>query len=277
MPVIIYPPSLPLYDAEVHHEQSLEKYWASPIPYFPFLVFITIVFLTGLWGVSQISRWPLLAFAGAHASLIAALLPPLVLVVMILIVPQVSSPAWGYLTALSVNPLGRQLRWNLAVVATAHIYCGGLAQTEWLSQMTQMSMDDRMMALGFIKRVRSRLQQIPVIYARDTVAALLAGVFVIIICVALFHVTMFEAIFHSLALILVVQLFMLYLFTQRWQHIRRLMELEEIFDELLPASAHAPRPPEEDEVTRWARERDEEYKTRKSGRSATQYPPAPWE
>jgi len=277
MPVIIYPPSLPLYDAEIHHRQETEKYWACPIPYLPFLFFTTVIFLVGLWGASHLAALPMLAFAGTYAHLLASLLPPLVLVVTILITPQMSSPAWGYFNAMSLDPFGRHLRWNLAVVATAHIYCGNLAQSEWLSQMSVMSVDDRLLAFSFIRRVRSRLQQIPVIYASDMTAALIACGCVIAVCIGIFHLQAFEAFFHGFALIIVVQLFMLYLFSQRWQHVRRLMELEDIFDELLPSSARAPRPPEEDEVTRWAREREEAYQAKKSGRAPVQYPPAPWE
>ena len=278
MPVIIYPPSLPLYDTEIHHRTDMERFWANPVPFLPFLLFTTLLFLLGLWGVPHATAWPLFSgLAPVHARLLASLIPPLVLVCVLFILPQLTSPVWGYFNAMSLDPLGRQLRWNLAVVATAHIYCGNLAQTEWLSQMTLLTVEDRVLAFGYIKRVRSRLQQIPVLRATDLLYAILASLSVVVLSWGFLHVTPFEALFYSLALLIVVQIFMLYLYTQRWQHIRRLMELEEIFDELLPANATAPKPTEEDEVTRWAHAQEEEEKARTSRPSALECPPAPWE
>lgn len=89
-----------------------------------------------------------------------------------------------------------------------------------------------------------------------------------------------EAGFHSLAMLIVVQLFMLYQYTQRWQHIRRLMELEDVFEELMPAKRPEPvEVPEPDEVSQWSKEREEQW-TPPSARmppSMQDTPPVPWE
>lgn len=283
MPVVFYPPNMPLHEELIYHRQDMERIWASPLPFLPFIISATLVFLAGLWLVSQAEAKQLAflaSFTPTQARLIVSLVPPLVLIGMILLVPQLSSPALPYQMALMRDPLDKQLHWNLAVAATAHIYCGHIAQYEWLNLMTSLPVDDRMIALGYIKRVRSRLQQIPVLYAPEVIVAFLACVSIIVVSMGILHAPLFEAIFHSFALLIVVQIFMLYLFVQRWQHIRRLMELEEIFDELLPMQRSDAAPASEDDVTRWHRERDERWGTtpsRQTPPSMSDFPPAPWE
>jgi hypothetical protein len=281
MPVVFYPPSLPLHERMVFHRQDLEGLWAAPLPFIPFLMLATVIFLAGLWAVSQATSWHVFASMDAHtALLIVSLIPPLVLVALILITPHLSSPTWPYQLQLIQDQLNPQLHWNLAVVATAHIYCGRTAQVEWINQIPHMLTEDRQLALGYIKRVRSRLQQIPILTARDWLLALAACVATLVVSLIFLHAPLFEAIFHSFALVIMVQLFMLYLYTQRWQHIRRLMELEEVFEELMPARTPIARESLEDEVADWQKEREEAHwrpLTPSLPPSMMDAPPVPWE
>ncbi len=124
------------------------------------------------------------------------------------------------------------------MVATAHLYCGQIAQTEWLSQLIGFSGDDRARALSYIKGVRSRLQQIHVLRWRDVVLCLAAAVTVFLVTYLPSREQQYsqiESLLVSVILLLVTSLLMFYLLLQRWQHIRRLIELEEVFEELLPA------------------------------------------
>ncbi len=280
MPVIFYPPNMPLRGPVVYHRQDLEPLWASPIPFLPFLLLTTVIFILGLWGVSVADSWPFVgALSPLHRLLVVSSIPPLVLVLLLFMVPQMSSPAPAYRSALAMDPSDRTLRWNLAVAATAHIYCGELAQFEWLHLMTQLSAEDRFIALGYIKQARSRLQQIPVLAGRDIVIALLVCGGTYLVSVYGFHYPAFDATFHSLTLVIGIQLFMLYLFIQRWQHIRRLMELEDVFEELLPARpAPTPASTVEDEVARWHREQEaRQHGPQNKVKSVLENPPVPWE
>jgi len=281
MPVIIYPPKLPLHERVILHRQDREGRWGMPIPFIPFLLFTAVVYLIGLWAVSNANTWELLAnLSEQHRLLVVSLIPPVILVATILIYPHLSSPIFHYQTALLRDELDRQLLWNLAVVATAHIYCGRVAQIAWINLLETLTDDDRRLALGFQRRVRSRLQQITVLTVRDWIIAL-------VVCVAAFIISLLfltpdqplQAAFHSLLLVIVVQLFMLYLYTQRWQHIRRLMEVEDIFEELTPSRRPENEPKPEDEVTRWSREREERFTPRLQyvPPSMSDAPPVPWE
>ena len=287
MPVIIYPPNLPLHERVVFHRQDLEGRWGAPIPFVPFLIFTTVVYLLGLWGVSNAETWEMFKDLGADKTLlIMSLVPAIILVATILIYPHISSPLFPYRMALMQDEYDQQIRWNLAIVSTAHIYCGREAQVAWVNLLETLTTEDRQLALSYIKRVCSRLQQIPVLTARDWLTAL-------VVCVAAFIISavflvkpdqLLHAVFHSLTLVIIVQLFMLYLYTQRWQHIRRLHELLDIFEELTPSRRAQDAPPRDDEVTRWTREQEERF-TLRTGvgdkkyvpPSQTDAPPVPWE
>jgi len=282
MPVIIYPPKLPLHDRVILHHPDQEGRWGAPIPFVPFLIFTAVVYLVGLWAVSNATSWEIFAkMDPQQAMLIVSLIPPFILVATILIYPHLSSPVFPYQMALLQDEFDQQIRWNLAVVATAHIYCGRQAQVEWINLLETLTNEDRQLAMGYLKRVRSRLQQIPVLTGTDWITAL-------VVCVAAFVISLIfltpdkplHSIFHSLTLIIVVQLFMLYLYTQRWQHIRRLMELEEIFEELTQARKPEDTPKQEDDVTRWTREQDQHFTlgpAKYVPPSMSDAPPVPWE
>lgn len=262
MPVVIYPPSLPVHEELVLHRREKEGSWVSPIPFVPFLLFITTVFVAGLWAVSKGS--PLMEMFKGYpeytATLIVSLIPPLILVGTLLIYPYLSSPLLAYQLALFRDEDSeRQIRWNLAIVATAHVYGGRVAQVEWINQLMGMSTEDRQVALGFIKRVRSRLQQIPVLTWVDWLIALCCCMVALIVSLTCIDPNFLHALFHSLALIFVTQAFMLYQYTLRWQHIRRLMELEDVFEELTPSRKAEDEKPQEDDVTRWSREREQAW------------------
>jgi len=280
MPVIIYPPKLPMHERVVLHREHQENRWGAPIPFVPFLIFTAAIYLLGLWAVSNVDSWEFMAnLAEQQRLLIASSIPPVILVLTILIYPHLSSPVFHYQAALLQDENDLQLRWNLAVVATAHIYCGRQAQVAWINLLETLTAEDRQLALGFQRRVRSRLQQIPVLTARDWLAALIVCLAALLISLFMLGAPPLHAIFHSLTLIIIVQLFMLYLYTQRWQHIRRLMELEDIFEELTPSRKPEDRPKPEDEVARWTREQAECFtlKTKYVPPSLTDAPPVPWE
>lgn len=281
MPVVIYPPHLPLHEEKLYHRRDLEDMWASPIPFIPFIIFTGVIFLLGLWGVSHALEWEMFrGWSERNTMMVVSFLPPFILVLTILLYPHFSSPSWPYQLALMNDPDDQQLHWNHAVVSTAHIYCGKSAQYEWINLLATLSVEDRMLAFGFIKRVRSRLQQIPVLRAADAIVALMICVTTLVVSLTLLKAEPLEAGFHSLAMLIVVQLFMLYQYTQRWQHIRRMMELEEVFDELLPSRQAMPVPePEPDEVQQWAQEQKTRW-TPPSARvppSQSDAPPVPWE
>jgi len=281
MPVVIYPPNLPLHEQRLFHRRDLEEMWASPIPFIPFIIFTGIVFLAGLWGVTHALEWEIFAnWDKRNAMLVVSLVPPILLVIAILTYPHFSSPAMPYQLALFSDDDDQQLHWNLAVVSTAHIYCGKVAQYEWINLFPTLSAEDRLQGLGFIKRVRSRLQQIPVLRPVDWVVALIICIVTLVVSLLFLGADTLEAGFHGLAMFIVVQLFMLYLYTQRWQHIRRLMELEEIFEELMPARQPiAAAAPEPDEVTEWAKEQEERWvpPSARTLPSQSDAPPVPWE
>lgn len=280
MPIVFYPPNMPLHDRYIFHRREMEDFWAAPIPFIPFTILATLLFMGGIWGVSAVRAHQIPASIDpVMASIVISLLPPLILVAVILIVPHLSSPVWPYQVAILHDPANRQLRWNLAVVAAAHIYCGHIAQTEWLSQMMGLTSEDRARALTYIKGVRSRLQQIPVLQWRDILLSVGAALLVLIVTMVAFpsqHLLKLEPVLNALVLAFILHIFMFYLFLQRWQHIRRLMELEEVFEELLPSRQMKNQEPLEDEVDRWYREQNEKW-TPSTKPSSAEYPTAPWE
>jgi len=280
MPVVFYPPNMPLHDRYVYHRRELEDFWASPIPYIPFAILATLLFIAGIWGVTAARNHLLPASIDPQtAAIVISLLPPVILICVILIIPHLSSPMWPYQVALLHDPSNKQLRWNMAVVATAHIYCGHSAQAEWLTLMMGLTTEDRLRALSYVKGVRSRLQQIPVLGWRDVILSLGAALLVLIVTMFAFPNPQYhqlEPFLNAIVLLFLLQLFMFYLFLQRWQHIRRLMELEEVFEELLP-SKKGSEEPVEDEVERWYREQNERWTAATTQPSSVEYPPAPWE
>ena len=280
MPVVIYPPNLPLHEKVVLHREDQEEKWARPIPFIPTAIFTAGLFLAGIWLVAQAPSWHIASLTPNQAMLIASILPSIIIVAVILITPQLSAPIYHYQAALMEDD-DSQIRWNLAVTATAHVYCGRQAQIEWINLLETLSVEDRRLALGLIKRVLSRLQQITVLTAGDWLVALC-------LCLVSLGVGFFfiksqaiEVIFQSLTLAIMLQLFMVYLYVQRWQHLHYLRELEVIFEELTPAE---PPPLEEaesaDEVARWSKEQQQENWKPTRGYLPPSYqeaPPVPWE
>lgn len=280
MAEISYPPNMPLHEDLVQHRRVGEERWMSPLTFMPLLVLATLLFLAGLWGLVTVSEGhPFANLSPLVATLVASLLPPIILLGVMLVLPTFSSPVWPYQIAMFQEPSERRLRWNLAVVATAHVYYGHVAQTEWLSLMGWMSPEERFRALGYITRVRSRLQMIPVITARDIYAMIICGFLLFGISIGVFHYYMLYAILHSIALLVALQLLMLYMLLMRWQHIRRLVELEEIFEELLPEPPPPAEPVQrEDEVDQWYRQKLEEaWPEGDEKKGSGVLPPAPWE
>ena len=217
------------------------------------------------------------------AYILFSLLPPLIMMGVMLILPHLTSPVWPYQLALLHDPDNKELRWNLAVVATAHIYCGSIAQTEWLSQLIGFSADDRARALSYIKGVRSRLQQIHVFAWRDVILCFVSAATVFLVTFLVFpsrnrQYSQIESLLDAMILLLVVSLLMFYLLLQRWQHIRRLIELEEVFEELLlPSKNPAGSDQAEDEVERWYREQNPKWSPATSKSASLELSSAPWE
>ncbi len=54
MPIVFYPPNMPLHEEYVLHRRELERYWAAPIPFIPFLVLATLLFIGGIWGMNAV-------------------------------------------------------------------------------------------------------------------------------------------------------------------------------------------------------------------------------
>jgi hypothetical protein len=254
MPVVYYPPPLPLYEESRAHLSATECAWATPITFLPFLAITAVLFLAGVWGMDGLEHLRIFAeLPSVVKLLIVSLVPPLLLILAILQTPRVSSPLPAYQAFLARAPLDPRRHWNLAVVAAAFVYGGGaVAQTEWLSLMPLLPLAERQRAVAYFKQLISRLQQIPVIGPWDIISGLLASILVGLASSWLLHEPYMFAIFHALSVLIVAQLLMLYLLLQRWQHVRRLMELVEIYEELLPSSRPTPLPVD-DEVTRWAK------------------------
>ena len=103
--------------------------------------------------------------------------------------------------------------------------------------------------------VRERLQALPPLPWRDILLTIVAGAVTVLASTLGMRYSVFEAVLHSIALLVVLQLLMLYFYLQRWQHIRRLDELEDVFEELLPSERPvlATATPAEDDYTRWLR------------------------
>ena len=286
MPVVPYPPQMPLFEKKIRHSRALEDRWLAPITFRELLVLTTILFLASLAGFTYVTEHgALIQGLSKQAHLIIiALLPALIILLTAIFAPRASMPIFPYQVAMFQTEEDREIRWNLAVVATAHVYCGHIAQSEWLSQTPSLNPEERFRALGYIRRVYNRLQRIPAIDWRDMTATIAVGLLAISVSALLFHFPWLEASLHGLALTLFLEMFILYFYVMRWQHIRRLIELEEIFEELLPP---APLPKEstspEDEVEQWYREKAElerkknELPKKAKSDPVDEYPPAPWE
>lgn len=254
MQIAAYPPPMPLYDGFIRHARSMESRWASPVAYLPMLILGTLLFLGGLWVLTQTMVGEGFSFISPPVAMwVFSLTPPAVLIGVVFLQPLLSSPVWAYYVSLARSPNQPQLRWNLAVVATAHLYYGQVAQTEWLSQLPHLTETERQQAYDYIRRVRRNLQKVPVLTTWDLLATVCAGL-VIAMVPQLFSYNLIDGLLHGIALMVAMQLLMLHLLVQRWQHTRRLMDLEEVFEELLPQRAAALPSIPEDEVQRWYRE-----------------------
>lgn len=251
--MIDYPPYLPLYEKYSCHSRAAESRWATPLPFLPIAIIATFLFLLGLWGQDYVREHHAIGNMSHNLLVVlAAVLPALVIVLIMLLVPLTSSPIWPYQAAM-MHDDDRRLRWNMAVVATAHVYYGDVAQAEWFNMLIRLTNDERVTALNFMRRVRYRLQKIPIVQANDLIATMITGGAVAVLSIVLLNATIFEAIIHSGALMITMQMMMLYMFIVRWQHMKRLMELEEVFEELLPSAALVVEKREQvDVVAEWA-------------------------
>ncbi|MHB9134653.1 MAG: hypothetical protein ACYDBB_26565 [Armatimonadota bacterium] len=260
MAVVSYPPNMPLYTDRILHRRVAESDWAAPISFIQIFILTLILFLGCLWGLNFLfkSHTAIGNIPPNIAFLIVALIPPIVILLVLLLGPRASSPVWPYQVAVFQKPTDMKLRWNLSVVATAFVYSGHIAQSEWLSQMPQLSAADRARALGYVRRVRNRLQVLPAFEARDIIATIIAGAVVFLFSRLVLDYNLLEAGFHGIALMIVLESLILYFVVQRWQHTRRLLELEEVFEELLPPLPPSTAEPVEDEVERWHRGQAEE-------------------
>jgi len=283
MPVVFYPPNMPLYAQFILHRRHLERYWASPVPFMPMVILATLLFIGSIWGLDIVRDHIMPSMINPQlVTIIFSLLPPLIIMGVMLIFPHLSSPVWPYQLAMLHDQENKQIRWNLAVVATAHLYCGSIAQTEWLSQILSLNGEDRERAFSYIKGVRSRLQQIHVLTLSDVILCFAASATVFLVTFLLFpnrnrQYSQIESLLDAVILMLVISLLMLYLLLQRWQHIRRLIELENVFEELLPAKKPVAPGQVEDEVEQWHREQEAQWSQTTTKKPTIDYPPAPWE
>ncbi len=279
---ITYPPTMPLYADRIRHSRVHESLWASPLPFTPFLITTTIVFLAGL-GALYASTHKMLTIGtlSPHMTLIIiSIIPAVLLVLFILGVSKSSSPAYAYQVDLFRNPDDTRTRWNLAVVSTAHIYLGQIAQTEWMSLLPELTEKERFRALDYIRLVIRRLQRFPLILRHEIGAMVVASIVVAVTSYfALDYTDPILATLNGIALLVVLQLFLLYTFLQRWQHTRRLYEVEEIYEELLPSQRPAEDlPAPSDEVGEWYRAQAELKSAPSTKPEAPQpLPRAPWE
>jgi hypothetical protein len=276
-----YPPTMPLYADRIRHARVNEALWGNPIPFLPFCALSTFVFLVGLGAIYAVQHgWHLASLTPEATFWIAALLPAVVLVLVILLSPKSSSPVFAYQLELFRTPDDTRMRWNLAVVSTANIYNGSVAQSEWLSLLPSLSEKDRFRALDFIRLVGRRLQRFPFCTSGDLTAMLIAAVVVCGVSMGALHYPVVEAIIHCIEMMAILQLFLLYIFVQRWQHRRRLNEVEEIFEELLPMTRPPADDAPQDEVDEWFAEKAKPEKPKKPDPvkpDAPQLPRAPWE
>jgi hypothetical protein len=277
---IMYPPTMPLYADRIRHARVNEPLWAAPIPFMPFLVMTTVIFLLGLGCLYAINvkGWTIGTLSPQVTLLLISILPAVMLVLVIILGPKSSSPAYAYQVELFRDPDDARTRWNLAVVSTANIYCGEIAQSEWLSLLPDLAEKDRFRALDYIRLVIRRLRRFPLFTFLDIIAMTVSSLLIIATSFVAFHYEPVEAILHGIALLVILQLFLLYIFLQRWQHVRRLLEVEEIFEELLPSQ----RPVEElpsptDEVKEWYRAQAELKAPAKPSEPPRELPRAPWE
>jgi len=254
---------MPLLTHPVGEPDTTTAHYLSPLSFMTILIITTTLFLLalGLMAAYEHNLIPADLHIAKRDLLIAiSFIPPVVILVVMLIAPVISSPLRPYLRAVADRPQDLRLRWNLAVIATAHVFSGTVAQAEWLSQMVWLADADRLRAFQYIKRVRERLQAVPALHSGDVIATIIAGIATTALSQFVFRFQILESVLNSLALMVVLQLLMLYFFLQRWQHVRRLLELEEVFDELLPSErpslatqVQAP----EDDFSRWQREAEE--------------------
>lgn len=279
---INYPPTMPLYADRIRHSRLHESLWAMPLPFTPFLIITTIIFLIGLGALyaSTHKLFTIGTLTQTQTMIVVSLIPAVVLVLFIIAVAKSSTPAYPYHVELFRNPDDTRMRWNLAVVSTAHVYLGQVAQSEWMSLLPELTEKERFRALDYIRLVIRRLQRFPLIRLHEIIAMLLAS---LIVVGASYFVMDYRdpilATLNGIALMVILQLFTLYTFLQRWQHTRRLYEVEEVYEELLPAK----RPPDElpapnDEVEEWYRAQAELKSIPETKPEAPPpLPRAPWE
>ena len=280
MAKIPYPPTMPLYPDRILHSRHAEERWANPLAFMDVYILVVLLFLLALWGMTTVLHdGSLFGIPATYALWIISLVPPVILLLILLLAPRMLSPVWPYQVALFQDSRDAHVRWNFAVVATAHIYCGHLAQAEWLEQMTKLSAEDRMQALSYIRRVSNRLQTFAPIEMADVIATFIAGVVTVGVSIVFLKYPPLYASLHGILLMVILELLMLALLLQRWQHVRRLAELEEIFEELMPPMPpSAKKEPTEDEVQRWYRERfEEKAKAAAAPPEKPKSPPVLWE
>jgi hypothetical protein len=252
------------------------------VAFIPTAILATFLFLAGIWGYRIYAEQHTFANLPPLVSLLViSLAPPAILLLVVVLVPMLSSPIWPYQVAIFQEPEDQRLRWNLAVVATAHTLYGHIAQAEWLNQLIGLGEDERFQALCYIRRVHFRLQQMPFFTPAELMTSIIAGLAVIGISMGLLGYEVLDALLHSIALMAALQLLLLYLFLLRWLHTRRLSEIEEVFEELLPITRKTKRQAAaEDEVAQWDRERWRHQHPEESAAPpdpAKLLPPAPWE
>ncbi|HOF87876.1 MAG TPA: hypothetical protein PLZ36_07195 [Armatimonadota bacterium] len=277
---ISYPPTMPLYADRIRHARVNEPLWASPIPIIPFLVMTSVIFLIGLGSLYAINvrGWTLGTLSPEVTLILISILPALVLVLVIIFGPRASSPAYAYQVELFRDPDDARTRWNLAVVSTANIYCGEIAQSEWLSLLPELAKKDRFRALDYLRLVVRRLQRFPLYTTPDIVGMVIGSLIIAGTSLLAFHYEPVEAMLHAIALQVVLQLFLLYVYLQRWQHIRRLREVEDIFEELLPSQRPPDAlPPPTDEVEEWYKAQAQFTPPHTPTDPPRELPRAPWE
>ncbi len=105
MPVVFYPPNMPLHEQYIFHRRHLENYWATPVPFLPLVILATLLFVGGIWGLNAVRAGTLpSSFNPQVATVLFSLLPPLIVMAVILILPHLSSPVWPYQLALLHDP-----------------------------------------------------------------------------------------------------------------------------------------------------------------------------